>query len=303
MIFLIISILFATALPIVMRVGINRHVDIASVNNIFRITTGIAALIILSFQENPVEFICYAIKSEVFLYGVLAGVLYWLGGYSGLKMVNYGDVGISWTIKRLSMILPTFASIFYWCEIPLMGVNGFFGIRGIGIFAAMSAIIFFGIDRYQAHRNGSVSKNRTKNLKKWIFWLTAAFLTTGCWEIMLRVSRTFTIKDAKVIFISTVFVSAMCISIPGAVALRKRIGRKEVGFGILLGLCSLGSSGLRPWALKYIDGYILFPVTTITVSLLVLLGGYVFWKEKLGKFGFIGVALAVAGIILLAIQL
>ena len=303
MIYLIISILFATALPIFMRISINKQVDIISVNNIYRITTGIVALMVILFRENPLEFISYAIKSEVFLYGLLAGFLYWLGGYTGLKMLNYGDVGISWTIKRLSMVLPTFASVFYWHEIPLTGLNSFCGIRGAGIIAAVLAIIFFGVDRYHLHKSKLVPENRMRHINKWVFWLIAAFLTTGCWEIMLRVSRTFTVKDAKFIFISTVFISAMFISIPGAVVFRNRVGKKEIGFGMLFGLCSLGSSGLRPWALQYIDGYILFPVTTISVSLLVLLGGYVFWKEKLDKFGFIGIALTIAAIVLLAIQL
>ncbi|MCK4981598.1 MAG: hypothetical protein KAS17_01680, partial [Victivallaceae bacterium] len=295
--------LFASALPIIMRIGTNKHVNIISVNNIFRITTGIIGIAAVFFHKNPLEFICYAVKSEVLPYGIIAGVLYYASGYAGLKMISYGDVGISWTIKRLSMVLPTFASVFYWHEIPLTGVNGFWGIRGGGILATILAVIFFGIDRYYSHKNGLVSKDKMKHINKWVFWIIAAFLTTGCWEIMLRVSRTFIIEDAKFVFISTVFVTAMIMSIPGAIVLRKHVGKKEIGFGILLGLCSLGSSGLRPWALKYIDGYILFPVTTISVSLLVLLGGYVFWKEKLNKFGFIGIALAITGIILLAVTL
>lgn len=302
MIFLVLSILFASALPIVMRFGINKNVEVTSVNNIYRVTTGVVALIVILFQENPLEFIFFAIKSEVFLYGIVAGFLYWMAGYTSLKMLSYGDVGISWTIKCLSMVLPTFASIFYWHEIPLVGINGFLGLRGAGILAAILAIIFLGINRYESHKK-DVSEYKNQHMKKWIFWLIAAFLTQGYWEIMLRATRTFTIKEAKVIFISSVFIVAMCISIPGLVAARKKIAKKEIGFGLLLGLCSLGGSGLRPWALKYVDGYILFPVTTISVSLLVLLGGYVIWKEKLGRFGFIGIACTIVGIILLAVNL
>jgi multidrug transporter EmrE-like cation transporter len=302
-VYLLISIFFAAALPICMRISINKGVHIVSVNNMYRITTGVVALGVILFRENPVDFICYIVKSEVFLYGVLAGVLYWLGGYTALKMLNYGNVGISWTIKRLSMILPTLASVFYWHEIPLTGLNSFWGLRGAGILAAVLAIIFFGIDRYHLHSNSLAPEDRMQHVNQWIFWVIAAFLTTGFWEILLRVSRTFTVKDAKFIFISTVFISAMLMSIPGALVFRKHVGRKELCFGLLFGLCSLGSSGLRPWALQYIDGYILFPVTTISVSLLVLLGGYVFWKEKLDKYGFLGIAMTVAAIVLLAIQL
>lgn len=301
MIYLIISILFASALPIVMRHAINKNVEVTSVNNIYRVTTGVVALIVILFQKNPLGFILFAVKSEVFLYGIVGGFLYWLAGYTSLKMLSYGDVGVSWTIKCLSMVLPTFASIFYWHEIPLLGTNGFLGLRGAGILAAILAIIFFGINRYQFHKK-DVSEHKNKYMKKWIFWLVAAFLTQGYWGIMLRVSRTFTVEDAKLIFISFVFISAMCISIPGLIATRKSIDKKEIGFGLLLGLCALGGSGIRPWALKYIDGYILFPVTTISVSLLVLLGGYVIWKEKLGRFGFIGIICTIVGIILLTVN-
>jgi len=286
-----------------MRIGLDQGGKAEGMNVFYRIIPGIIALTTIFFREHPIEFICFAVKSEAFFYGLVGTFFFWFGGYTSIKAVAHGHLGISWTIMRLSMLLPTLASVFYWHEIPLIGINGLVGIRGIGMVFASIAMILFGIDHLNSHKNRDVSKIPHNNFRVWTYWLAASFLLRGCWEIVLRVSGSFNGKDARSIFMGTVFIGAMLLSLPGLAIFKKRINRKDIVFGLLLGICSLAGQGIRPWVLKYIDGVIVFPVTSIFISLLVLVFGYLFWREKIGRIGFVGIGATVVGILLLTIKL
>ncbi|MDO9541858.1 MAG: EamA family transporter [Kiritimatiellia bacterium] len=303
MIYLILSILFLSLLPVTMRIGLEQGGKPEGMNVFYRIIPGIMALTMIFFRDHPIEFVCLAVKSEAFFYGLVGTFFFWLGGYAGIKTVSYGPLGISWTIMRLSMLLPTLASVLYWHEIPLIGINGLAGIRGLGVIFASLAAILFGIDHVNSHKNRDVSKIPHNNFRVWIYWLAASFLLRGCWEIVLRASGSFDGDDAKSIFMGTVFIGAMLLSLPGLVILKKRINRKDIVFGLLLGICSLAGQGIRPWVLKYVGGIIVFPATSIFVSLLVLVFGYLFWREKIGRIGFVGIGATIVGILLLSVKL
>ncbi len=286
-----------------MRFGLEHGGQPEGMNVFYRIIPGVIALVVLFSRDNPIEFISLAVKNEAFLYGLAGTFFLWFSGYTSIKTVAHGPLGISWTIMRLSMLLPTLASVFYWHEIPLIGINGLTGICGIGIILASGATILFGIDHLKSHKNRNISKIPHNNFRVWIYWLAASFLLRGCWEIAIRASGSLNGGEAKSIFMGTVFIGAMFLSLPGLIIFRKKINQKDIVFGILLGICSLAGQGVRPWALKYIDGVIVFPVTSITVSLLILIFGYLFWKEKIGRFGFAGIGAAIVGILLLSVKL
>jgi len=99
-----------------------------------------------------------------------------------------------------------------------------------------------------------------------------------------------------------VFAGSMILSFPILLAFRPRIGKAECSFGLIIAICSLMASGLRPWALKSLPGTVVFPVTAISVTLLVLAPGRPIWKEKLGKWGMFGAVAAILSILLLTLQ-
>ncbi|MBU4291038.1 MAG: hypothetical protein KKG09_10030 [Verrucomicrobia bacterium] len=62
-------------------------------NVFYRIIPGIIALTMIFSRDHPIEFVCLAVKSLAFFYGLVGTVFFWLGGYASIKTVSYGPLG------------------------------------------------------------------------------------------------------------------------------------------------------------------------------------------------------------------
>jgi len=135
----------------------------------------------------------------------------------------------------------------------------------------------------------------------WVAWLVVVFLAQGSWEIMLRSTRPLTTDAARAFFMTVVFGGSMVLSSFSVLAARPRLRRTEWWYGGLAGLCGFIGSGVRPWALRDLDGVIVFPATAVGVMLLVQLAGTTIWKHHLGRWGYLGLAGAVAGVLMMTL--
>jgi uncharacterized membrane protein len=195
------------------------------------------------------------------------------------------------------MILPVLASILFWHEVPLWPISSLLLARMGGVTLACAAICLVGWG--QASHSGGKSQHPGIGRRRWLAWLAVAFLAQGGWEIVLRATRGFPDDQGRNIFVTLVFVGAALLS-SAVMALRKNpVGKKELGYGTLAGVLGLLSSGSRVWALRDIDGIIVFPVTTVSVMLMVQVLAAIVWKEKTGTVSMIGFVLAVASMILI----
>ena len=130
-------------------------------------------------------------------------------------------------------------------------------------------------------------------------WLGLAFLAQGGWETVLRSTRGFADNQARALFVTLTFVGAALLS-GGITALRKvPLGKKELGYGTAAGLLGLVASGTRIWALRDLDGIIVFPITAISVMLAVQLLAAAIWREQTGKIALMGFVLAIVSTVLL----
>ena len=128
-----------------------------------------------------------------------------------------------------------------------------------------------------------------------------AVVSDPVWEIALRATQSLPSDQSRVFFMSTVFAGAFCFALPAVGIARGRLGRPELTYGGVAGLLSLLASGCRIWAVRDLDGIFVFPVTTIGTVVLVQVLSLVLWQEETGLAGWLGFALAIAGVLLLAI--
>lgn len=296
MIYLVLSILFMTALALGLRVSAGKA-DPLAVTSISRIMSGAVITSWLLWSASWADIV--RLWPIAWPHIAVGASCFWLAGFASIKAVNAGPLGITWTTVRLSMVIPTLASIFYWLEVPV-SLNALFVVRMSGLAIAVAAVVCIGLDRAKATPSIGVS---SQPILPWLMWLGAAVLTQGGWEIVLRASKSLPDDQARAFFVSGVFAGSMLLSFPILAICRPRMAACELKFGGLIAVFSLLASGLRPWALKTIDGAIVFPVTAITVTLLVLAAGRVVWKEKLGNWGLIGAASAIISILLLTLRL
>ena len=299
MLYLVTSILALIGLALFVRLGVGRGASPMGLNAVFRGSAGIAALFISAAVLN------WSRMGEAFRHtaplACVAVACFWCAGYTAIKAVHTGHLGISWTIHRCSMLMPAVASLLIWQEVPLSPVTPTLISRVVGIAATVTAVVLLGYDRSRAPapgQDGARAQDRT-----WFLWISASFVCQGSWAICVVATRHLPNDDCRALFLTMVFVGAFLLSVPAVAATRTRLGRKELTYGALAGLCSLIGSGARVWATRDLGGLVVFPVSTVSVVLCVQLAGMTIWRERMGRWGVVGVVTALVGVILLSLRL
>lgn len=295
--YLIISIASLSAVACLFRQGMLKGASPLGFNFVFRITAALLyfgfACATLNWPDLPRLFAATAVLS------LITASFFWISGFASLKVAQLGPIGIGWTILRCSMIISTLASLFYWHEVTTE-TPALFVARLAGMAIATIAIIFYGRDRA---RHSRTQPDQHKTFRTWCAWLAVAFCAQGGWEICLRATRELLHDNqARILFISIVFIAAGLLSIPTMRISGARIGRKELLYGSLAAIASAIGSGVRPWILRELDGSIVFPVTTISVIIMVQLAGIFFWREKISRGTILAFILAIGGILLLTLR-
>jgi len=301
MIYLAASILAMGGLAVVLRLAMGQSADAVGVNAVYR---GTAAVIVVVVAAASVDWPTF--HDLLALTGpraALGSLLFFLTGLAGVKAVQLGHLGITWTVLRCSMILPVLASILVWREVPLHPISSLLLIRLAGIALVLAAIALMGADHMRRETGSRRSASAGSRPWAWLAWLTLAFMAQGAWEIALRATRSLPSDQTRVFFMAIVIAGAFCFSLPAVGIARARLGRRELLYGGLAGLLSLLASGCRIWALRDLDGILVFPVTTIGTVLLVQALSMAIWQEKTGTAGWLGFAFAVVGVLLLALPL
>lgn len=293
MIFLLVSIAFISLTALVFRWSADRGADPLGVNAVFRVFGGVVALTVLLpglslavFRELP---------AAVWGWSLAGGVFYWLAGYANLRASGLGHLGITWTVSRSAMVLPSLASMVIWQEISLSLTTPQLWLGLAGLLLTLVALVAFGLDRMRKQADAVAAK------PGWGLWLVLSFLLQGSWELTLRASGAFPQEEWRGSYICIVFLLAMVLSL-GALAWRgQRPGRLEWGFGLLAGIGTVVGTGIRPWALRDLPGLLVFPATAVGVILLTQAASALIWKDRLGRWGYLGVAAAMVGVVVLGL--
>jgi hypothetical protein len=295
MLYLILSISAMIGLALAMRAAMRGGAEPFGTNMVFRVTAGtvMVATAAWTMDSGGVG----RTLASVGLPAACGAVFFFLSGIASLKAVQHGHLGLSWSVLRCSMILPVLASILIWHELPLRPVSGLLLVRAGGLGLACVAIFLIGWGQTSG-RDGESSGSRQGH-GPWLAWLAVAFLAQGGWEIVLRATRGFPGGPERMVFVTLVFAGAGVFSGVSTAVRKDPVGRKEIGYGILMGILGLLASGSRVWALRDIDGIIVFPVTTITVMLAVQALATVVWRERTARLSMVGFVLAVASILLI----
>jgi multidrug transporter EmrE-like cation transporter len=83
----------------------------------------------------------------------------------------------------------------------------------------------------------------------------------------------------------------------------RHVRAKELALGATMGLCSLGGQSFTGLSLAHgMPGHIVFPVTTGGSLFFVAAAGIVFFKERVGPYGLVGICLGICSLVLLSIS-
>ncbi|MGM9548530.1 MAG: EamA family transporter [Faecousia sp.] len=251
---------------------------------IYGLFTGIATLVYNGFR--------FEISSVTLILGIASGVTLFIFNLSLINASRTGPYAFQ-CIMRLfgNILLPLLFSVLCWGDHLTVTQ-----IVGIGIML-LSLLIF---NRKGLHFQG---------LKKGYFlWVALLFLTNGIYGILLDCQQRLMERTQRNEMIITTFLVSSLISLayllilegkraPGAF----RMEKKTWTFVLLSSVCATLAVNILMLAMRLVPVSVLYTVDNVGVLILSALLGVVVLHEKLEKHMIAGIAVAVAGLIILSV--
>ena len=100
--------------------GASRDLAATEVNLSFRLSGAVFAgvWLLLGVRSWQVGEVPWAV-----LLGVVAGLFAFVAGYAGLRALDFGSLNATWTMLRVSAVIPVLVSIVIWGELRGSGVS------------------------------------------------------------------------------------------------------------------------------------------------------------------------------------
>lgn len=196
------------------------------------------------------------------------------------KSVHKNGVGISGTFAKLGILIPMIFSIVLWREYPT-------SLQWIGIVLALTSIIMVNLS--------------LKGIKKFDFEPTIIllFVFGGLAEFSNKIYQKYALSDYKSVFLFFIFFVAFFISVGYARKKKAKVTKKDVLTGFAVGIPNLFSSFFLILSLDTLTTSVAFPLFSAGSILLITLGGYFIFKERISNKNKLAIGLIIVALILL----
>ncbi len=285
MIYLALAIIASASIALIFKFSEGRGMDRYVVTNFNYLAASLISLIIIIINDIRFPFISFSINwsdlNSLFplagkftdangsliwamVIGIPTGFLFFISFIYYQKGINENGAGLAGAFSKIGILIPMSISIVLWNEIPTM-------LQSIGISISIISILLV---------NVSFERFDPDKLR---LTLLALFLFTGLAEFSNKVFQKYALVEYKLVFLFFVFFTAFLIS---AVFLLGKKGIPDIKTaltGIVVGLPNLFCSYFLILALDGIKASVVFPVYTATTIVLINIGSFLLFKERLKK--------------------
>jgi drug/metabolite transporter (DMT)-like permease len=214
--------------------------------------------------------------------GFINGFLYF-GAYYVLQLsISRNGSAMSATFNKLGVMIPAILSVLFFHEIP--GV-----MQIVGVFVASLAIMII----YLKKEESSVVTLKAA--------LLGTFLFGGFSNFTSKIYQVYGTEDFQNLFILFTFVFSLIFSGILMLVKDRRIKHMDVIFGLAAGIPSQFISLFLLLALTSIPAFVVFPLFSVGVILIINIINLMFFKEKLTTRQFAAIGLIIAAVVLLNI--
>lgn len=214
--------------------------------------------------------------------GLISGIFFFSSFLYYQISVKENGVSLSGTFSKLGILIPMIFSIFIWQEYPS-------GVQWLGILLSLISIVMV---------NLSLESMKTFNLNKIILLL---FFLGGIAEFSNKIYQKYALNDYKEVFLLGVFLSAFLISFFYAKKRETKWKLKEILTGFAVGIPNLFSSYFLILALDTIPTSVAFPIFSAASIVVINIGGFFIFKEKISTKDKLAIGLVVIALILINI--
>ncbi len=224
--------------------------------------------------------------------GICAAVAYYSFQYS----IGFGKVSVAWLMMNISSAIPAVVSLFVYGEkltplkilaLSLVLVSLYFIFRGRRV-------------EEQAERRSLPDEKHTK----WFLLMLVILLTNGMSAYGLKVIAAWGLPEtAKFQYLAVWYAAGLAIIGVPILFQRVGIGMREVGWSSILAALSLGGQLAMAVALRLnVPGHVVFPIAIGGSTFIVILGGRLFFSERMNTQTAGGVFCGLAAVILLSVS-
>lgn len=215
--------------------------------------------------------------------GGVAGFFFFLSFIYYQKSVKENGVGISGTIAKLGILIPMIFSIIIWKELPS-------GLQWLGIALSLVSILIV---------NLSPKSLEKVDMKPTIILL---FIFGGMAEFSTKIYQKYALNEYKDVFLFAVFFVAFLISAFYTLRENRKITKKDILTGFAVGIPNLFSSYFLILSLATLKTSVAFPIYSAGSIVLINIGGFLIFKEKIARKNQVAILLTVIALVLINMQ-
>jgi multidrug transporter EmrE-like cation transporter len=132
--------------------------------------------------------------------------------------------------------------------------------------------------------------------------MLVSFVANGCGPFGLKVLTERGLAAYQQQYLFYWYLCGFVFALAALLVSRNGINAREVLLGAAMGGCSLMGQSFTAMALsKGVPGHIAFPLTTGGSLFLVAAAGLLLFKERIGPYGFCGIVLGIASLVMLSV--
>lgn len=286
MIYLILAIIMSTAVIILFRLFNGYRISNMQAIAINYIIAAVASYSIQGSGLTPSELPAL----PWFPMAVIIGVFFVIGFNLFALSSQKAGVAITGVSSRISVLIPTVFGLIFLNE-----AAGTLKLTGIFLILISFYLIF--------------KRDRTIHVDtRYLLFPILLFLVNGANDTMISFSEKTWIKqdnDHTLLFLSVVFTTSLLFAFSMAaynlVTGKRKPAWKNLWAGILLGLLNFGSTYYFLRAISVFEVSVVVPVQNVSIVSLSAITGYLAFKERLRGINWVGIAIAVVAIFLIAI--
>ena len=246
--------------------------------------------VLIAFLQMPEKNRLFTVSSSTLLMSAAAGFLYVAGLVLIQTSVRINGATMTSAFSKLSLVVPLTISFLFFDEIPSP-------LKIAGLVLAVCAIVLI-----NASTGGNAAPHAAGEKKNLTILLLTLF-ACGCSESMAKIFSRFGDQREDTRYFFFLFLTAALLTLILSAAEKRRTGKKiriaELTAGIVAGIPNYFSSYFLLQALLKLPASLVYPVFSVGVILLVTLGSAVFFREKLGRRQYAGLALILCALVLL----
>lgn len=234
------------------------------------------------FSQDSYIFSPYSSMIWGILVGGLSGIFFFFSFIYYQKSVRENGVGISGTFAKLGILIPMIFSIILWKEFPSL-------IQWLGIILSILSILIVQL---------SFKSLEKFDVKPTIILL---FIFGGMAEFSNKIYQKYALNTYKDVFLFSIFFVAFLISISYTLKKKSKFTKKDILTGFAVGIPNLFSSYFLILSLDTLKTSVAFPLFSAGSILLINMGGFFIFKEKISHKNKVAIGLTILALILINI--